>query len=159
MLIGMLSYHTLRENEQPGITEREAGAIPGKCPGPTRGRMLIAGYGLLLVLYVSLLAPGGGTPALIGYLVAFGAFYSATDGVLAALGASALPRGTQATGLALLLTVTSLTRLGGSVLFGLIWTTIGFENAVKVSAVGLVLGILVGATLLRGGRRAAEAAA
>ncbi len=79
--------------------------------------------------------------------------------MLAALGASALPRGTQATGLALLLTVTSLTRLGGSVLFGLIWTTIGFENAVKVSAVGLVLGILVGATLLRGGRRAAEAAA
>lgn len=123
-----------------------------------RGRMLIAGYGLLLLLYASLLLPGGGTPALIGYLIVFGAFYSATDGVLAALGASVLPRGTQATGLALLLTVTSLARLGGSVLFGLIWTTVGFEDAVVVSAVGLVVGILIGAVLLRGGRRAAEAA-
>ena len=124
-----------------------------------RGRMLLAGYGLLLLLYGSLLLPSGGSLALVGYLIAFGAFYSATDGVLAALGASALPRGTQATGLALLLTITSLTRLGGSVLFGLIWTTAGFEAAVKISAVGLVIGIAVGATLLRHGRRAAEAAA
>ena len=124
-----------------------------------RGRMLIGGYVLLLALYASLLLPGGGTMALIGYLIVFGAFYSATDGVLAALGASVLPRGTQATGLALLLTVTSLCRLGGSVLFGLIWTTIGFEDAVKISAVGLAVGIVIGAVLIRGGRRAAEAAA
>ena len=70
-----------------------------------------------------------------------------------------LTRGTPATGFALLLTVTSLCRLGGSVLFGLIWTTIGFEDAVKISAVGLVVGIVIGAVLIRGGRRAAEAAA
>ncbi len=124
-----------------------------------RGRMLLAGYALLLLLYSSLLLPGGGSLALIGYLIAFGAFYSATDGVLAALGASALPRGTQATGLALLLTITSLMRFGGSVLFGLIWTTMGFGAAVRISAIGLVIGLVIGATLLRHGRRSAEAAA
>jgi hypothetical protein len=80
--------------------------------------------------------------------VAFGAFYAATDGVLSALGAAALPAGMQATGLALLLTVTSLARLGGSVLFGAVWLAAGFEAAVWLFAAGLGAGIVVAALLL-----------
>ncbi len=119
-----------------------------------RGRTLIAGYVLLIVLYGSLLLPTGGWFALIGYLVAFGAFYAATDGVLSALGAAALPERLQATGLALLLTVTSLSRLVGSIVFGALWTGAGFEDAVKVFAIALCFGIVVSAALLyHGGRK------
>lgn len=124
-----------------------------------RGRMLICGYGLLIVLYASLLLPTGGTLALVGYLVAFGAFYAATDGVLSALGAAALPREAQATGLALLLTVTSLARLVGSVVFGTVWTAWGFEPAVAVFGVGLVAGMGLSAVLLYRSRAAATASA
>ncbi|HET6692199.1 MAG TPA: MFS transporter [Miltoncostaeaceae bacterium] len=125
-----------------------------------RGRTFIAGHVVLLALYGSLLLPTGGGVALVGYLVAFGAFYAASDGVLSALGAAALPQGVQATGLALLLTVTSLARLGGSVLFGAVWTFAGFESAVRVFAVGLGVGVVVAAVLLlRGGRPGAPLAA
>ncbi len=125
-----------------------------------RGRTFLAGHLVLLALYGSLLLPTGGGLALVGYLVAFGAFYAATDGVLSALGAAALPAGMQATGLALLLTVTSLARLGGSVLFGAVWTFAGFEAAVKLFAVGLAVGIVIAAVLLlRSGRPGASLAA
>jgi MFS family permease len=125
-----------------------------------RGRTFVAGHVVLLALYGSLLLPTGGGVALVGYLVAFGAFYAASDGVLSALGAAALPQGVQATGLALLLTVTSLARLGGSVLFGAVWTFAGFESAVRVFAVGLGVGVVVAAVLLlRGGRPGASLAA
>ena len=125
-----------------------------------RGRTFLAGHVVLLVLYGSLLLPTGGGLALLAYLVAFGAFYAATDGVLSALGAAALPSGMQATGLALLLTVTSLARLGGSVLFGAVWTVAGFEAAVRLFAVGLAMGIVVASVLLlRSGRPGAPLAA
>jgi MFS family permease len=113
-----------------------------------RARTFIAGYVMLAALYGSLLLPTGGGFALVGYLVAFGAFYAATDGVLSALGSAALPDEVQATGLALLLTVTSLARLAGSVVFGAVWTAAGFEAAVWVFAIGLVIGILVATALL-----------
>ena len=113
-----------------------------------RARTFIAGHVMLAALYGSLLLPTGGGFALIGYLVAFGAFYAATDGVLSALGSASLPGEVQATGLALLLTVTSLARLAGSVIFGAVWTAAGFEAAVRVFFVGLVIGILVAAYML-----------
>jgi MFS family permease len=113
-----------------------------------RGRTFIAGHVVLLALYGSLLLPTGGGLALVGYLVAFGAFYAATDGVLSALGAANLPEAAQATGLAVLLTVTSLARLAGSVLFGALWTVAGFEATVRVFAVGLALGVVAAAVLL-----------
>lgn len=119
-----------------------------------RGRMLIAGHVLLVVLYGSLLLPTGGGTALIGYLIVFGAFYAATDGVLSALGAAALPRQLQATGLALLLTVTSLSRLVGSIAFGAVWTGAGFESAVRVFAIGLAVGVVAAAALIHHGNRA-----
>ena len=125
-----------------------------------RGRTFLAGHVVLLVLYGSLLLPTGGGLALLAYLVALGAFYAATDGVLSALGAAALPSGMQATGLALLLTVTSLARLGGSVLFGAVWTFAGFEAAVRLFAVSLAMGIVVASVLLlRSGRPGAPLAA
>jgi MFS family permease len=113
-----------------------------------RARTFIAGHVMLAALYGSLLLPTGGGLGLVGYLIAFGAFYAATDGVLSALGSAALPGEVQATGLALLLTVTSLTRLAGSVIFGAVWTAAGFEAAVRVFAIGLAAGILVAAYLL-----------
>jgi hypothetical protein len=48
-----------------------------------RGRVFVAGYGLLLGVYAILLLPQGlGTEALALCILLFGAYYAATDGVL-----------------------------------------------------------------------------
>ena len=120
-----------------------------------RGRVLIGGYCLLIMLYASLLLPSGGSVAFVAYIVAFGAFYAATDGVINALAAAALPREAQATGIALVLTVGSLSRLVGSIVFGALWTAASLETAVTVFGAGLVVGIALAAVALRRGRRPA----
>ena len=72
-------------------------------------------------------------------IVAFGAYYAATDGILAALASSLLPADVRATGLSLVMTATSLARLLASVLFGAIWMFVGVRAAVGVFAVGIVV--------------------
>lgn len=125
-----------------------------------RGKVLIGGYALLIVLYSAFLLPAGGPWALIAYIAAFGAFYAATDGVITALAAAVLPREGQATGIALLLTVASLARLVGSVVFGAVWTTTSFETAILVFGAGLVVGIaLASVALARNGGAGRPAAA
>jgi MFS family permease len=118
-----------------------------------RGRLFLAGYGLLLLVYVSFLLPTLGIVELFVLLLLLGAYYAATDGVLMALASAVLPSSLRGSGLALLVTATSLARLVASVLFGTLWTWLGAETAVLTFAVGLVLAMVVAALALRMSRK------
>ena len=65
-----------------------------------------------------------------------------------------LPPDVRTSGMGLLTTATSLTRLLASVVFGALWTWAGVETAVLVYLVGLVVALLV--TLVLFGRTALE---
>jgi MFS family permease len=115
-----------------------------------RGRVLLGGYALLLVVYLALVAPLGGWPLLVVALGLLGAYYAATDGVLMALGSSEIPEEIRGSGLALLGTVTSLARLLASVAFGALWMVWGLDEAFVVFGVALVAaGALAAWALLR----------
>jgi MFS family permease len=118
-----------------------------------RARVFLAGHALLLVVYLSLLLPGaggaGGALQVVLALVLLGLYYAATDGVLMALAGAALPQEMRASGMALLTTGTSLARLAGSILFGLVWTWRGVGVAVVLSTTGLVAALLVAVFALR----------
>ncbi|HSR26184.1 MAG TPA: MFS transporter, partial [Candidatus Eisenbacteria bacterium] len=95
-----------------------------------RGRVLVAGYAALAAVYVVLLLPAGGPPPVLAGVLAFGAYYACTDGVMSALASGLLPAESRSAGLALLGTGAALAGLAGSVLFGAIWTAAGLETAV-----------------------------
>ena len=123
-----------------------------------RGRVFVAGYGLLLPVYASLLAPAAGVPALVIGLFLVGASYAATDGVLAALASSTLDEDVRGSGLAVLTTATNLARFVASVGFGALWTWAGLDTAVLVCGVALVAAMLVTALVLRATREEAVGA-
>jgi MFS family permease len=106
-----------------------------------RGRVFLGGYVLLVLAYASLLLPTIGMGQLFVYLVLFGAFYAATDGVLMALASAVVPGHLRGSGLAFLVTATSLGRLLSSVLFGALWTAFGIDAAIASFAIAFVLAI------------------
>jgi MFS family permease len=119
-----------------------------------RAPVLLAGYALLAVVYLSLLLPTPGIAVIALYLAALGAYYAATDGVLAAMAGALLPVHLRATGLGLLVAVVSLAKLVGSVAFGALWTLAGFQDAVGCFITMLTLvGLGAAACLLSGPRR------
>jgi MFS family permease len=123
-----------------------------------RGRVFISGYVLLLCVYGSLLLPDLGLFSLVPYLLAFGIYYAATDGVLMALASTMLPAELRGSGLALLVTAISLARLLASVLFGTLWTWVGMEAAIVFYAAGLVVVMSISfIALLRTNRGVAHA--
>jgi MFS family permease len=115
-----------------------------------RAWVFVGGYVLLLGVYTALLHSSIGVEHLMIYLVLFGAFYAATDGVLMALASAIVPPELRSSGLAILTTATGLSRLVGSILFGALWTWWGVEVAIGVMAAGLIAAIAVAAlTLIR----------
>ncbi len=114
-----------------------------------RRLVFVAGYALLLPVYAVLLLPSTGIAGLVLALCALGAYYAATDGVLQAIASAALPDNLRASGLALLVTATSLAKLASSVAFGLIWTLGGLEVAAAGFTVLLVLALLAATFVLR----------
>ena len=58
-----------------------------------RGRVFVGGYAILLLAYALLLLPALGPGELVVYLLLFGVYYAATDGVLMALASSVIPVG------------------------------------------------------------------
>jgi MFS family permease len=117
-----------------------------------RGRVLLGGYALLLGVYATLLGPSTGTAGLLVALFMLGAYYAATDGVLMALGSGQVSQDLRGSGLALLGTAVSTSRLLASVLFGALWTVFGIQAALAIFAGGLVAAMLVAAVALRGSR-------
>ncbi len=114
-----------------------------------RARVFVAGYLALVLVYGMLLLPTVGVFELGVALALFGAYYAATDGVLMALASPILPTALRTSGMALLTTATSLTRLLASVVFGALWTWAGVETAILVYLVGLVVALLVTLVLFR----------
>ncbi len=113
-----------------------------------RGKVFVGGYSLLLVVYAAIMIPGLGPAASLVVIVAFGAYYAATDGVLSAMASALLPAEARATGLSLLVTVTSLARLVASIAFGALWMVIGVRAAVAVFGIALVLAVAFAGIIL-----------
>jgi MFS family permease len=116
-----------------------------------RWPVVVSGYGCLLTVYL-LLSAGSGPLWLV--LALYGAFYAATDGVLAALAVPLIPEPLRTTGLALLQTGQALAYVASSVLFGLLWQHVGVDAACLAAAGVAVLLLPVCALLLRQQREA-----
>ena len=114
-----------------------------------RGRVFLAGYVPLVAAYLLLLVPGFGSLEIALFLLLLGAYYAATDGVLMALASTTLPAALRGSGLALLVTATSLGRLLASIVFGTIWTWQNVDTAIAAFAIGLLVAMAVAATALR----------
>jgi MFS family permease len=112
-----------------------------------RKRVFMAGYGVLLALYATLLIPNGGAVQVVGCLVLLGTYYASTDGVLMAIASAVLPSDLRATGLAALVTGISLGRLLAALAFGALWTWTGPSTALLVFSCGLVLAMGAGSVL------------
>ncbi len=114
-----------------------------------RGRTFVFGYVPLLTAYLLLLLPSGGALEIPLYLGLLGLYYAATDGVLMALASASLPSTLRGSGLALIVTSTSLGRLLASILFGTIWTWYDVETAITTFAIGLAIAGALAAIALR----------
>jgi MFS family permease len=113
-----------------------------------RGRVLLAGYAVLLCAYAVVLQPMGGWVVLALGLGLLGTYYAATDGVLMALASSVVPDEVRGSGLALVGTVTNVGRLVASVLFGALWTVWGIHSALACFGAGLIAATAVAALVL-----------
>ncbi|BDH13035.1 MFS transporter [Streptomyces hygroscopicus] len=115
-----------------------------------RRRLFLAGHLALLCAYGLLLVPSAGGAALVCAVLALhGSFYAATDGVLAAATADAVPEDVRGSGLAVVQTGQAAARFVCSIAFGAVWTVWGDHTAVLAATVGLALAAVVSARLLR----------
>jgi MFS family permease len=125
-----------------------------------RHRVFIGGHLLLVALYGVLLLPSPGLAGLLACLALLGAWYAATDGVLAALTSAVLPPELRTSGLAMVATAVAVGKLVASVVFGALWTMFGPGWAVAAFAAGLAACLPVAAVVLaRAERRATGSAA
>lgn len=108
-------------------------------------RLFVAGHLALLAVYGLLWAGVTAAVGVAACLLCLGAYYAATDGILAAMAALALPADDRATGLGLLATCTTAGRGLAAVTFGAMWTYTSTRTALAAFAVLLVAGIGVSA--------------
>lgn len=126
-------------------------AVPAGRLADRSGRRIpfLLGHGALLTAYLTLLAPAGPAVAVL-VLVLLGVFYAATDGVLMALAAPALPAHGRASGLAVLQTGQALARLVGAAGFGAAWTWWGPRPALAAAALALAVALTAAWRILPG---------
>jgi MFS family permease len=101
-----------------------------------RAKVMVGGHVLLVGAYLCAAGPVGGLPATLLCLLLLGAFYAATDGVLAALTSALVPADVRASGIATTQTVVAAARFASSLGFGLLWVSIGRGQAVYAVAAG-----------------------
>ncbi len=114
-----------------------------------RRKVFLIGYAFLAMIYAILLAPEIGAPAQFVVVSLLGAYYAATDGVLAAMTSATLSTEWRSSGLALLNTATSLARLVSSVLFGWLWSAASMKSAVWTFLLVLAAAMISSAWILR----------
>ena len=112
-----------------------------------RHRVFLLGHAGLLAAYVC--AGFGGPAATSLCLLALGAFYAATDGVLAALMGGLVPERIRATGIAAAQTVVALGRLVASSIFGVLWYSPRTADGPLAAAGALALALPAAAWLIR----------
>lgn len=113
-----------------------------------RRRMFLFGYVLVAAAYLILLGPWTSVVPFVS-LILLGAYYAATDGVLAALASATLTPEVRTSGLAALNTAVGLAKLSSSVLFGLLWTLGGVNTSVVVFGAALVIALALSGWTLR----------
>jgi MFS family permease len=125
-------------------------AIPFGLAADRFGRrtVFLAGYCLLLLSYGVVLVPLNATVQVGGVVVLLGAYYAATDGVVAALASSVLPVRLRGTGLSTVTTMTGAARAVSSVLFGYLWTVWTTRSVMLLFAVVLMVSMVVAAGVL-----------
>jgi MFS family permease len=106
-----------------------------------RARVLVLGHLGLAAAYGSIVVPEAGAVTTALPLVLLGAFYAATDGVIAALAGHVVPDAVRATGIASAQTVVALARLLASVGFGFLWFLVGAQAALAAVGVALVVAV------------------
>lgn len=114
-----------------------------------RARVFVYGHAGLLAAYLVAALPIADIAATLLCLVLLGAFYAATDGVLAALAAQLTTPETHGTGIAAAQTVVALSRFLSAAGFGILWYVLGRETSILVVAGLLLIAIPVVAVLLR----------
>ncbi|MCR2815829.1 MFS transporter [Microbacterium jiangjiandongii] len=114
-----------------------------------RARVFVVGHFALLGAYAVAALAIDDLVATVLCLVFLGAFYAATDGVLAALAAETTSPQTRATGIAAVQTVVAVTRFVSAAGFGVLWYALGREPAMIAVAVLLAVAIPVAALVLR----------
>jgi MFS family permease len=122
-----------------------------------RRPVFLCGYIFLLLAYGVVLSRVAPMLQIVAVLALLGAYYGATDGVLAALASAVLPASLRGTGLALLTTGITLARLVGSVLFGYLWTATTARSALQLFTGGLVTCLVLAAFTLSTGRQESRA--
>lgn len=114
-----------------------------------RARVFVFGHAGLLGAYVVATLPVADIAATILCLTFLGAFYAATDGVLAALASQLTTPETRGTGIAAAQTVVALSRFVAAAGFGILWFALGRETSLFVVAGLLLVAIPLVALLLR----------
>jgi MFS family permease len=112
-----------------------------------RARVFLLGHALLLAACLALLLASTHLAFGALALALLGGYYACTDGVLMATVSGWLPAGLRASGMAMVTTATGLSRLAGSVLFGVLWNAWSLEAAVGVFAVALLAAVIVTAPI------------
>ncbi|WP_125774727.1 MFS transporter [Antribacter gilvus] len=108
-----------------------------------RARVVVWGHVLLVGAYVCAALPSGGIAPTLLALVLLGAFYAATDGVLAALAGSLVPLPVRATAIGTAQTVVAVARMVASATFGVLWFAVGREPALVLVTVVLAVAVPV----------------
>ena len=114
-----------------------------------RARVFVLGHLALLATYVTAALPLADAAATILCLLFLGAFYAATDGVLAALAAQLTTPETRGTGIGAAQTVVAVTRFVAAAGFGLLWFAVGRETSMLIVAGLLAVAIPLVAVVLR----------
>ncbi len=114
-----------------------------------RARVFVLGHLGLLAAYVIAVLPLQDVVATLLCLLFLGAFYAATDGVLAALAAQLTTPETHGTGIAAAQTVVAIARFLSAAGFGILWYALGREISLFLVAGALVVAIPLIAVLLR----------
>lgn len=114
-----------------------------------RARVFVYGHAVLLAAYLIAALPMTGAVPIMLCLLCLGAFYAATDGVLAALAGQLSTADTLGTGIAAAQTVTALARFVSAAGFGVLWYLLGAEASMFLISGLLVVAIPVVMMLLR----------
>jgi MFS family permease len=114
-----------------------------------RVAVFLIGQVCMLLVYAGVAVLDIGLGSLVLVLLLHGAYYAATDGVVAALISGATPAEVRASGLAALNTATSLTRLAGSVIVGVIWSWRGPGTVVTLALIAAAAMVIVSAFVLK----------
>ena len=119
-----------------------------------RSKVLLAGYGVLVLIYGIILAsPSIGIATHIACILLLGLYYAGTEGVLIAMASLVVPEKARGSGLALLGTSIGIGKVISSIVFGWLWTQYSASVAVVVFTVTLVGALAVAALWLRHAER------